>query len=57
MTDIILKILALVGFTLTLVVLAIYVPDLDLISVLTAVVLMAAYDFLLRPMLRNRRSP
>jgi hypothetical protein len=57
MTDAILKILALAGFTLTLLVLAIYVPDLDLIAALTVVVLMAAYDFLLRPMIRNRRSP
>ncbi|MGH6874886.1 MAG: hypothetical protein ACREDW_07700 [Aestuariivirgaceae bacterium] len=56
MTDVILKLIALVGFVLTLAVLAIYVPQADLIGVLTIVVLMAAYDFLLRPIIRSRRS-
>jgi hypothetical protein len=56
MTDIILKLIALAGFLITLSVLAIYVPQADLIGVLAIVVLMAAYDFLLRPIVRNRRS-
>jgi hypothetical protein len=55
MTDIVLKLIALGGFILTLAVLAIYVPQADLIGVLAIVVLMAAYDFLVRPLIRNRR--
>ena len=54
MTDIVLKLIALAGFILTLAVLAIYVPQADLIGVLAIVVLMAAYDFLVRPLMRNR---
>jgi hypothetical protein len=56
MTDIVLKLIALGGFILTLAVLAIYVPQADLIGVLAIVVLMAAYDFLVRPLIRNRRQ-
>jgi hypothetical protein len=55
MTDIILKLIALAAFILTLAVLAIYVPQADLIGVLAIVVLMAAYDFLVSPLLRKRR--
>jgi hypothetical protein len=55
MFDVVLKVAALAGFILTLAVLAIYVPDADLIAVLAIVVGMAVYDFLVRPMIRNRR--
>jgi hypothetical protein len=54
MTDIILRLIALAGFILTLAVLAVYVPQADLIGVLALVVLMATYDFLVRPLIRNR---
>jgi hypothetical protein len=55
MFDVVLKVAALAGFILTLAVLAIYVPHADLIAVLAIVVGMAVYDFLVRPMIRNRR--
>lgn len=51
MLNIVLKIAALAGFVVSLAVLAIYVPDLDLIAVLVIVAAMAIYDFLIRPML------
>jgi hypothetical protein len=55
MFDIVLKVIALAGFILTLAPLAIYVPQADLIGVLAVIVLLAAYDFLVRPMIRHRR--
>jgi hypothetical protein len=55
MIDTVFKLLALAGFIASLAVLAYYVPDVDLIIALSVVVGMAAYDFLLRPLIRNRR--
>lgn len=55
MLDTVLKLLALAGFVATLAVLAIYVPSVDLLAVLAVVFAMAAYDFLIRPLLARRR--
>ena len=60
MLNAVLKIAALAGFVASLAVLAVYVPDLDLMAVLIIVAAMAIYDFLIRPMLmgtgnNNRR--
>lgn len=51
MLNTVLKIAALAAFVGSLSVLVIYVPDLDLMAVLIIVILMAVYDFLVRPML------
>ena len=58
MLDTILKVLALGGFLATLLVLAIWVPSGDLVTVIVIVVAFAAYDFFVRPyfMRRNRQS-
>ena len=54
MLDTVLKLVALASFAAFVAFLPIYVPDLDLTAVMVIVVGMAAYDFFLRPMLRNR---
>lgn len=51
MLNAIIKIAALAAFVASLSVLAIYVPDLDLMAVLVIVAAMAIYDFLVRPFL------
>jgi hypothetical protein len=57
MTDTLVKVLALFGFAASLAALAIYVPSADLLTVIGIVFAMAAYDFLIRPLLvRRRRS-
>ncbi|WP_119299671.1 hypothetical protein [Dongia deserti] len=54
MLNTILKLAALASFVASVTVLAIYVPDLDLIAVLIIVAVMAIYDFLIRPIrIRN----
>jgi hypothetical protein len=59
MFDNVLRLLALAGFAASLAVLAVYVPSPDLVIVVAVVLAMAAFDFLLRPVLlrRNRRRP
>lgn len=56
MLDLVLKILALASFVASLMVLVIYVPDIDLTVVLLIVIAMAVYDFLVRPILRRRNN-
>lgn len=56
MIDMILRIAALVAFVASLMVLVIYVPDMDLTAVLLIVIAMAIYDFLIRPVLRRRNN-
>lgn len=56
MLDLVLKILALASFVASLMVLVIYVPDIDLTIVLLIVIAMAVYDFLVRPILRRRNN-
>jgi hypothetical protein len=55
MLDVILRIAALAAFVASLAVLVIFVPEPDLVVVLLLVAAMAIYDFLLRPILSNRR--
>lgn len=55
MLDIVLKIFALATFFVCIAFIPIFVPDLDLIIVCGIVGAMAAYDFLIYPMRRNRR--
>ncbi|MBL9036119.1 MAG: hypothetical protein JNN33_15245 [Rhodospirillaceae bacterium] len=55
MLDVILRIAALAAFVASLAVLVIFVPEPDLVVVLLLVAAMAIYDFLLRPILANRR--
>jgi hypothetical protein len=55
MSDMLLKVIALLGFAAFLAVLAIYVPTLDLVIVLAVVIAMSIYDFLIRPSLARRR--
>ncbi len=47
----ILKLAALASFAASIAVIVIYVPDPSLIAVVVIVIAMAAYDFLVRPML------
>jgi hypothetical protein len=49
MLDIVIKVLALACFIAYVAVLAIWVPDPDLVVVLVIVAAMAIYDFLIRP--------
>lgn len=56
MFDVILKVLALAAFVGSMLVLVIYVPDMDLTVVLLIVLAMAIYDFLIRPALRRRNN-
>jgi hypothetical protein len=57
MRDLPLKLLSIIGFVLTLGVLAWYVPDVDLIIVVAIVSGMAIFDFFVRPLLRRRKPP
>lgn len=56
MFDMILRILSLAAFVGSMLVLVIYVPDMDLTAVLLIVLAMAIYDFLIRPALRRRNN-
>jgi uncharacterized membrane protein YqhA len=57
MLNTILKLAALAGFVASIAVLAVRVPDLDLMAVLIIVAAMAIYDFLVRPILiRNSNN-
>lgn len=52
-----LKVIALAGFVGSLAVLGIWVPDLDLMAVITVVVTFVLYDFFGHPYrMRNRRN-
>ena len=54
MLDAVLKLIGLGGFVAFLAILGIYVPEWNLLAILVAVALMAAYDFFIRPLrLRN----
>ena len=58
MVDVILRLLSLAAFAASLAVLGFYVPSPDMIIVIAVVIAMAAYDFLLRPILgRRKRRP
>jgi hypothetical protein len=56
MVEIIVKVLALATFAGFAAVLPAYVPGLDLLAIIAIVVVMAGYDFFVRPVLRRRRS-
>jgi hypothetical protein len=51
MLNSVVKIAALASFVLSMGVIVVYVPDLDLMAVLVIVSAMAIYDFLIRPVL------
>ena len=54
MLDLILKLMALAAFVTSLAVLAIFVPEPDLVAVLAIVAAMSIFDFLVRPFLARR---
>jgi hypothetical protein len=55
MSDIVVKLLALLAFLATVGILAWYVPSFDLVAVLAIVTAMLIYDLLLRPLGRRQR--